>query len=386
MTGIPNASLSVLGIARSVPVPNVDKIIPLVERALTSRLSENQKASLPLLATANDLRELIRYLKKHHEGVTLVEALGEVKKRILDPRKISAYETWGVVTRHGDWLKLSDLGWEFSRRLAGEAALFRSILDQVEPYRTVLELTQSQQLKLITHEDIARFWRAKYADLYDLHQPKTVEAYVVCFLHLCQAAELGSLTVGKRGQPARLRIDPDELEAFINSRWGNWLSEAGNRSELRSFRPSMPNILAWAGGRFRICLSFGSGQNNLDHLQSMLELVGIESELLERRTDSSLSLSENAFETMRSCDAALFSVTTGDCIPDESLGWKLKPELQAEISAAYLFYSRRIFLLWDEQIPMAHDWQQLPHLKTCQSQLNWDVGIELTRALAGFRQ
>jgi hypothetical protein len=389
MTSMPNQMslprFAALGIARASVGLSAEKITPLTERIAMPRPVEPQKATLPLLATANDLRELIRYLKKHPDGVTIVEALGEVKKRILDPRKISAYEVWGVVERHGDWLKLSELGWEFSRKLAAEAALFRSILDRVEHYRAVLELAHSQQLKLITHEDIARYWRAHYADDLDLHQPKTVESNVVCFLHLCQAAELGSLTVGKRGQPARMRMDAEEVAEFINTRWDSWMTEPVARPELRPLRASM-NLVSWEAGRLRVCLSARSTQQNAEQLQSLLELVGIESERLERGTNTTLTMSESAFEIMRRSDAGLFVVTVADCQLDEQGSWMLKPEVQAEISAAYLFYNRRVLLLWDEQVPVPSDWQQMSRCTFVGEKLTWETGLQLTKCLLEFKR
>ncbi len=390
MTSLPNQMLmqkyAAIGFARAHSGLGAEKITPITERVGMPRPVESQKATLPLLATANDLRELIRYLKKHPAGVTIVEALGEVKKRILDPRKISAYEAWGVVERQGDWLKLSELGWEFSRKLAAEAALFRSILDRVEHYRSVLELAHSQQLKLITHEDIARFWRAHYSDALDLHQPKTVESNVVCFLHMCQAAELGSLTVGKRGQPARMRIDTEEVEEFINSRWDAWTTEPVIRPELRPIRSSPSNLLTWEAGRLRVCLSARPAQQNSAQLQSLLELVGIESELLERGTNATLTMSESAFETMRRSDAGLFVITADDCQLDEQGSLMLKPEVQAEISAAYLFYNRRVLLLWDERVPVPSDWQQLTRCTFAGEELSWETGVQLTKALLAFKR
>lgn len=390
MTSIPNQislqKFAAIGFARAATGLGAEKITPITERVGLPRPVESQKATLPLLATANDLRELIRYLKKHPDGVTIVEALGEVKKRILDPRKISAYEAWGVVDRQGDWLKLSELGWEFSRKLAAEAALFRSILDRVEHYRSVLELAQSQQLKLITQEDIARFWRAHYSDVLDLHQPKTVESNVVCFLHLCQAAELGSLTVGKRGQPARMRIDAEELEEFINARWDAWMTEPMIRPELRPLPSNASNLLTWAAGRLRVCLSARSAQPNSAQLQALLELVGIESELLEREANATLTMSESAFETMRRSDAGLFVVTPEDCQLDEQGSWLLKPEVQAEISAAYLFYNRRVLLLWNERVPVPSDWQQLTRCTFVGDELTWETGLQLTKALLAFKR
>ena len=83
-----------------------EKVTPITERVGMARPVESQKATLPLLATANDVRELIRYLKKHPDGVTIVEALGEVKKRILDPRKTWArYEGAKGLVEQVDGLK-----------------------------------------------------------------------------------------------------------------------------------------------------------------------------------------------------------------------------------------------------------------------------------------
>ncbi len=398
MTSMLKPTYAALGFARvNLQGPHGshgEKIAPMLERIAmpkiversVERAAENLKATLPLLATANDLRDLIRYLKKHSEGVTIVEALSEVKKRILDPRKISAYEAWGVVERQGDWLRLSDLGWEFSRKLASEAALFRSILARVEHYRSVLDFVQTQQLKLVTHDDIARFWRAHFSEALDLHQPKTVESNVVCFLHLCQAAELGSLTVGKRGQPARMRLDLEEVSDFINARWDEWETESVARPELRPVRSAPSNLLAWEANRLHVCVSARPVQQNVVQLQSLLELVGIESELLERVETTTLTTSESAFATMRRCDAGLFVVTLDDCVTDADGGWQLKPEVQAEISAAYLFYNRRVLLLWDDRIPLPPDWQSLARATFTDGALTWETGLQLTKTLLSFKR
>ncbi len=386
---VPQQNFAAIGMARANPslVHGFieDRITPLGDRLTAMRPVENLKNTLPSLATANDLRELIRYLKKHADGVTIVEALGEVKKRILDPRKISAYEAWGVIKRDGDWLSLSPLGWEFSRKLGLEGELFRTILDRVEPYRTVLEFAHAQQLKLLTHEDIARFWRTHYAELLDLHQAKTVEGNVVCFLHLCQAAELGSLTVGKRGQPARLRVDSEEMESFIRAQWDLPSSEGGTKPEVRPVRLLQPVAASSAVPRRRVFLSLPPAPKNAHHFQELLALVGIESELLERGGTPTLPMSESAFDTMRRCEAGLFVVTPEDCLGDEAGTYTLKPETQAEIRAAYLFYNRRVLLLWDERIPVPADWQSLHRCSFAGGDLTWETGLQLAKALLSFR-
>ena len=96
-------------------------------------------------------------------------------------------------------------------------------------------------------------------------------------------------------------------------------------------------------------------------------------------------MSESAFETMRRCEAGLFVVTSEDCLSDESGTYVLKPEVQAEISAAYLFYNRRVLLLWEQSIPFPNDWQSLQRCLFAGGDLTWEDGLQLTKALLQFK-
>src|SRR5215203_5557557 len=74
------------------------------------------------------------------------------------------------------------------------------------------------ELKIATYLDVANFWQLSGVDL-DLSPQigENIEAVIVSFFSLCHAAELGTATVGKRGQPARLSVRLDQLKAFLDS-------------------------------------------------------------------------------------------------------------------------------------------------------------------------
>src|SRR6266403_967466 len=57
---------------------------------------------LPTLATANDVRELVQYLKRRPEGINLFDVPQPSKKRTFCKPKIAAYESWGLVEKKGD--------------------------------------------------------------------------------------------------------------------------------------------------------------------------------------------------------------------------------------------------------------------------------------------
>ena len=108
-------------------------------------------------------------------------------------------------------------------------------------------------------------------------------------------------------------------------------------------------------------------------------------ELLERGLTPTLPMSESAFEMMRRCDAGLFVVTPEDCLRDENGECVVKPEVQAEIRAAYLFYNRRVLLLWEDSIPVPLDWQSFQRCIFAGGDLTWETGLQLTKELLQFK-
>ncbi len=72
-----------------------------------------------------------------------------------------------------------------------------------------------QEMDVFSNSEVAEYWKENYPD--GLDDDRTSGGSVVCFFHMCQAAELGTMTIGKRGHPARLRILRDELSAYFSS-------------------------------------------------------------------------------------------------------------------------------------------------------------------------
>ncbi len=67
-------------------------------------IKEPQLILPPILATANDVREVVQYLKKRPDGVDISEVPQPIKKRVFYPPKVTAYESWGIVGRKRDRL------------------------------------------------------------------------------------------------------------------------------------------------------------------------------------------------------------------------------------------------------------------------------------------
>jgi hypothetical protein len=378
----------------------------LALKRVSTQAEACEVAALPMLATAGDVREVVRLLKKRAGGVTIIEGMDAVK-RIFDPRKVAAYEYWGLVTRTNDRLRLSALGWEFARKLEPEAQLFRAMLSATLAYRTALEWVFEQNLEIVTDSDVAAFWMEHPAEVFLIGNQKTIEGNVVCFFHLCQEAELGMATLGKRGQPTRLRVDRGELAAYIAGRRsvlscdppnhsaaesvGEKSAQLSNEQALQdSSIQTMPSqqsaaTTARACEKMRVFISRREDTELVTQVQLTLEVAEIESEVCRRDEGATIFASDETIRAMRRCDAAVIIVGGEDCWTDESGDMLLNERLMMEIASALVHYNRRVILLWDASVPQADCVRGLCRCEFAGRSLTWDSGIGLLKALKNFR-
>lgn len=356
--------------------------------------AEQQPMTLPISTTAGDVREAVQYLRKKPTGVTVAEAMEDVKRRVFEPKKLAAYEFWGILARQGtNRLQLTSLGWEFARKLEPAAEAYRAVLDSVAPYRFVLEWMQRERLDLVTHMEVAAYWQELYSA--NLSQDKrTLEGNVVSFFHLCQAGELGTATIGKRGQPARLRIEREELDAFIAGRAPilkpQSLPSGADRelvSRLAPLSDPMAERIGAATETMRFLVLCPPLKLN-DQLQIALEVAGIESRTLDHNDSGELIASAEMLRAMRQCVAALIVVTADDCRDDGAGGCVLKPHLLVHINTACVLYDRRVALLWDSRfsVPDHIVRAAMPYLIFEGEELAWDAGVRLMRVIREFQE
>ncbi|HYO63879.1 MAG TPA: hypothetical protein VER08_09630 [Pyrinomonadaceae bacterium] len=377
------------------------------------------RLTLPTLATAGDVREAVQYLKKTPAGVSVAEAMDDVKRRVFEPRKVAAYEFWGVVTRRHDRLHLSPLGWEFARKLEPETEAYRALLDQTAPYRAALEWMHADALELVTHGDVAAFWQRAYGEALD-HEDRSMEGNVVCFFHLCQAAELGTVTIGKRGQPARLRVERDELAAHVNAGPRAATPETGggevelhdahvarqepsterrdaaderrdaSHERRESFAAVPPRASAY-GSSPRVFVSAGRESQLLGRVRTALELADIESRVsvrperdAETRGGAGL-VSDEVFRAMRQCEAAAIVISRDDFETDAAGEPALRQSLLVQIGAAFVLYERRVVLLWSCGLEVPPGLRELPRVAFEGDELTWESGVGLLRAVRDFQ-
>jgi predicted nucleotide-binding protein len=371
-----------------------DRALALKRVASTPEGAQEAEA-LPMLATAGDVREVVRLLKRRAGGLTIIEGMDAIK-RVFDPRKVAAYEYWGLITRRGDRLALSALGWEFARQLEPEARLFRSILSDTLAYHSALEWVFAENLEIVTDSDVARFWQEHPAQVFLSGNQKTVEGNVVCFFHLCQEAELGMATVGKRGQPTRLRVEREELAAYVAGGPAPANDDRATECALDDSASDHPAMTATdpppqrataahAAGKMRVFISRRKDAPLVKQVQMALELAEIECEISQRVSSDAQLVPDETLGAMRRCDAAVIIVTAADCPPADAGGAQLHESVLMEIAAAVVHYNRRVILLWDESVRVPPRLRELCRYGFAGDCLTWESGMQLLKALKNFQ-
>jgi hypothetical protein len=328
-------------------------------------VGRDEPSSLPVLATITDVREAIRFLKHHPEGITMVQAMDAFRKRIFDARKVSAYEFWKIIFRNGDRLKLTSLGWELAKCLTPEAHLYRTVLSNIVPYHNGLQWINEQNLELVTHLDIGNFWREHHADVLQSDDEKQTEAYAATFFQICHAAEVGMLTLGRKGQPTRLHIYPTELESYLN---GN------ERTPIQHCTAAVaPKIVArsTSSRSARVFVSHQQKPELLKHIINALELADLQFETLDR-TEQAIDKTLAALER---CDAAVI-VIADDRLTDELL--------LIQIGAALVHYKHRLLLVVNKGVSVPAN---VGDASVCEitNDFTWSEGLELMRSLKRFK-
>jgi hypothetical protein len=354
-------------------------------RLLTPAEEEPGGATLPVLATPGDLREAVQYLRRKPTGVSTVEALADAKRRVFEPRKVAAYEAWGVVARRGERLLLTRRGHEFARTLEPETRAYRALLESNALYRATLAWIQRQGLELVTHADVVAYLKDEFEPLIAAAGPKGAEEGVICFFHICQAAGLGTLTIGKRGQPARMRVEREGLDEYLAGRGAardamRMRAEVGDRTGgEEEFGDTPP-------GTFLFISYGGQPAHVVAQIQTVFELAGIKSHASERAPydREAVLVADEAAEVMRRCDSALILLSEEDCRPDESGAAAVSRRALVEIGAASVLYERRVLLLLEGPAELSSGLASLPHVSLGEGGLTWELGIELLKAIRGF--
>lgn len=359
--------------------------------------------ALPLKTTADDVRDIVRYLKTKPTGATVTEAKATVDKKVLDGRKLSAYVSWGITDRGDNRLKLTERGWALAREALPEKDVFRQILDGTRAYRSVLEWINHQSMATTTAVDVAVHWHEHHKEAVADANDNTLRENAVCFFNLAEAAALGTMTIGRSGKPTRFEANLQELKAHIEAGpvtppWGGDDAEKGQPDD--GSEPDVEELgLGEASGngdtpekplppseKLRVFISHGKNKDIVGQIETMLGVADIESEVAEKEETTAIPVSDKVFDAMRRCQAGIIAVTVEEGRKDEKGDYVLNENVLIEIGAAFVLYERRVVLIWDKRLTVPSNLQGLYRCEVEGDEPSWTEGMKLMKAIQEFKK
>lgn len=363
----------------SPPFPN-SGIYPLqIESAEMLAETEKTELNLPILANANDLREVVKFFKHKPHGVSAIELTNAEPRRVFDARKIAAYEFWGVIERTEDRLQLTALGEELSKNTEAECEIHRKILRSIPAYLKAVEWIYLQKSEIATFHDVADFWQKSADNVYLSEEAEdNIESVIVSFFSICHAAELGTATIGKRGQPARLNVRFDQIKAFLQRPAEVFVEKDSLPIENFHFNQIHGENIG------RIYISAGNHQTEIESLRTALELADFESVSFGTEKSENGFLSRSRLDAMKQCQAAIFLLDENDFAVRKGQSL-LHCARVTEISVAQAFFDARVVVLWNSKQKTPDILGQVGLNFFTGENLDWETNVRLVKCLKNLR-
>lgn len=150
-----------------------------------------------------------------------------------------------------------------------------------------------QGLDAVTTADVGSQWHEHHATALGTDNETTIRDNVITFFHLADAAGLGTLTLGRRGQPTRLSLDKTKLKDYVEAGpsappWTESVEEAvedkahgesaSPEAEAEDAQPRVEHAQAPAPGQeaLRVFIAHGKNMDIVEQVQTMLEIAEIE--------------------------------------------------------------------------------------------------------------
>jgi hypothetical protein len=354
--------------------------------------------ALPIKTTIEDAQKVVAYLKTKPTGATVTDAKAAIDSRHLDPRKVRALETWGLIKAEGDRLTLTEDGRVLAREPERANEIYRRSIDRTRTYRAAVEWAFHQGFDVLDLNDTAAHWHAHHGDELGTTNETSIKDAVTCFFNLASGAGLGAYVLGRRGQATRLELNKSALRQFIEAgpsappvEPDNGDTGADPEEGLEGEEPGTPEVLQGSSAQssepdaVRVFIAHGKNTALVDQVETMLTLAGMESEVAEEEETAAIPVPDKVLGAMRRCTAGVICVDA-DAGQTKDGEFLINQNVLIEIGAAFVLYDKKVVLLWDKRLEVPSNLQGLYRCEYEGDEVSWAAGVKLMKAMATFRR
>lgn len=361
-----------------------DHVTP--DSMLNLRLPDEQTPPprLPTLTSANDLRDFVQYVKRKSAGVVAAEELDRSRKRLFEEHKLAAYRSLGITQEKNGLLTLSPLGWELARRLEPGTEGFRQLLNRIPTYTAAIRWMHEENFEVVTLTDLLAFWPS-FCELDEREDPEAMRGAAISLFSLCEAAELGTLTLGKRGHITRLRVDHEQLRKFVASDSPKGFSGADvfnvDDHQVHDRKSLAP--VTKKQHTLRMLVVKNGDTAIVDLIRRTLEITEVDSLWIDRDWRVENSIADDLAHFANDYDALLLILDEASLSEFQQCSSCTKKRL-LEIGAALKLFELRV-VLGDKEIEMPEDIHELAYHQFEKNSMSWAEGLELINTIETFK-
>lgn len=351
--------------------------------------------SLPIRTTLADVDALCRYLITKPTGATLPEAKAVLDSKVLDGRKLNALKFWRLIDDASGKLVITDRGRLMAKdNGARRADAFRAVVNEVAPYKSVVERSVHKGERTFSAVEVAAHWHQHFK-AESSSNDKILNDQAVCFFQIAEGADLGKLVIGRKGQPTRFEFDASNSGGLVRGIGIDVDLDSNNSSvetdvheDLEEFvgEPAQKQSLERRGQTNRVFITHGKNKKILDQVKEIVAFGKFEPIVAQERETAAKPVPDKVLDEMRSCSAAVIHVGSegeflnerGDRIP------QINGNVLIEIGAAMALYGRQFILLVEEGVTLPSNLQGLYECRYSGDELSAAATMKLLKAFNEF--
>ena len=363
--------------------------------------------SLPLRATVEDIDVVCGYLLTKPTGATRSDMKAILASKHLDNRKISALKLWGLVEEGPDRLRITERGRHAVRESgAHRSEVLQDIIRETKPYARLIERVAHRQEQTLYATDVAGHWFDHFKGEVSATE-SVLNAQTLCFLHIAQGADLGVLTVGRKGLQTRFDFDSDAVQSFVNGSTESTQDltplevegQVGDIDEvideLDTGDVAQPDVAdigrndgqSDAETGDQVFISHGANLKILDQVKQIVQFGKFKPIVAMERESTAIPVPWKVMADMRDCYAAVIHVSAerefydaeGVPVP------QINENVLIEIGAAMALYENRFVLLVEEGVSLPSNLQGLYECRYSGEELSMTAFMKLLEAFNDFR-
>jgi predicted nucleotide-binding protein len=365
------------------------------------RLLGKKIMSLPIRTTLDDVRDICNYLAKKPTGATLADAKSVLDKKRLDSRKISAYKSWGLISDSDGKMKLLERGRRISKDQNEEQSVFTEVIRSIAPYNAIVERAGHRKEDGLTAIEVATHWHEHFGEQAS-ESDKILNDQAVCFFQIAEAAGLGKMVTGRKGNPTRFSFSAPNTEAYISgaSRQEDTCSKPSGEEpedEVVSIdptaipkkpeeEPQQPNSESKGGALGRgIFIAHGKNKRPLEQLKGILQQFHIPFKVAIDEPNLGRPIGSKIREIMESCNCAILIFTADEEFKDKDGNtiWRPSENVVYELGASGYLYDNRIVIMKESEVHFPSNFQDIGYISFQKDDLESKT-MDILKELIGF--